>query len=332
MAGSRSGRSEASGTKRPVKTTASQGSSRSAPVASEERPRAGARRRRGAPGSPPAGGLSGPGRAGSAASARSAGRRAVMRAASSTMATGRAPWSRSVSTAEKETSSLPTTTGREKGSPWPTATSRCSAPVVRTFSGRSPETRRAERGVSRMPVARRMRSGRHCVSPSASEQRDGAVGGEGGDGGAEAEVSAGRPPCQPARPGGPGHRPECVGEPERRVRAEARDAAGLGLAVDHDRPVSRVRPARRRRRGRRVRRRSPARRGHPSARRRRECGARRATAPAQPKPWQRPSITRVRRFRPPSVPGGTSPASASPTSRSVTHSQWQTIGLRPASW
>ena len=46
---------------------------------------------------------------------RRAGQRAVTRPAGSTMATGRMPMWRQVSSAEKETSSVPSTRGREKG-------------------------------------------------------------------------------------------------------------------------------------------------------------------------------------------------------------------------
>ena len=51
----------------------------------------------------------------------------------------------------------------------PPATSRCSAPVVSTFCGRSPETRRAARGVSRMPVASRIRRGWIVEASSCSD-------------------------------------------------------------------------------------------------------------------------------------------------------------------
>ena len=102
---------------------------------------------------------------------RVAARQAVGRLRASTMATGLMPAWRQVRSAENDTSSVPTITGRANGLRDFRYTMDCSAPVVSTPMGLAPETRRADRGVSRTPVARRTRSGSTRARPSGVDTR-----------------------------------------------------------------------------------------------------------------------------------------------------------------
>ncbi len=162
-----------------------------------------------------------------------AGQRAVTRAFSSTIASGRTPTWRRVRIAENETSSVPTMIGRSNGRRPFNVTRPCKVAVFITPPGLVPPMKRA----ARVALSH---AGRDENAPGA-DRIDACLGGEDEAGprlqrhhghlGADLRAGGGHGGEEAARVGRAGHGPAELAQTEGRVAAVAWDAARLGLAL-----------------------------------------------------------------------------------------------------